>query len=113
MPSQIFQSAVPRNVLFDFLEEYADKRNNQYVFSKVSFKKAQLGNKILPFTENLKENYYPSKHFYLTRKMTYKNFITIVRQICKYHHLAFTSTIKYSKSKYEIIYSIFTPLCDQ
>ena len=41
--------------------------------------------------------------------MNYKNFVTIIRQICKYHHIPFTSNIKYSKSKYEIKYFIY---CD-
>ena len=41
--------------------------------------------------------------------MIYKNFVTLIRQICKYHHIAFTSVMKYNKSKYEIIYSIFIP----
>ena len=41
--------------------------------------------------------------------MVYKNLITIIRQLCKYHHIAFTSVMKYNKSKYEIVYSIFVP----
>ena len=44
---------------------------------------------------------------YITRKMNYKNFITIIRQICKYHHFAFASNIKYDKSSYEITYNIY------
>ena len=55
----------------------------------------------------IKNHYFPSKQNYVTRKMTYKNFITILRQICKYHHIPFTSTIKYDKSTYDISYSIF------
>ena len=39
--------------------------------------------------------------------MTYKNLITIIRQICKYNNIPFTSDIKYSKSKYEITYFIY------
>ena len=39
--------------------------------------------------------------------MNYKNFVTILRQICKFHHIPFTSTIKYDKSAYDISYSIF------
>ena len=39
--------------------------------------------------------------------MIYKNFVTIIRQICKYHHIPFTSSIKYNKSKYDIYYFIY------
>ena len=41
--------------------------------------------------------------------MSYKNIITIIRQICKYHHIPFTNRIKYEHSKYEIIYIIYLP----
>ena len=60
--------------------------------------------------DNLKKYYFKSKHHYLERDSTYKNFVTIVRQICKYHHIPFTSDIKYSKSKYEIKYFIYHDL---
>ena len=46
---------------------------------------------------------------YVEREMKYKNLITIIRQICRYHHIPFSSNIKYSKSKYEITYSIIIP----
>ena len=36
-----------------------------------------------------------SQKFYVERKMTYKNFVTILRQICKYHNIPFTTNIKY------------------
>ena len=110
MSSQIFQHPIPKSYLFNFLEKYSDRVNNKYIFSKVSFKRAKLANAIGPFCERLRDNYYPSKHFYLTRNMNYKSFVTVIRQICKYHHVAFTSNIKYCKSKYEIIYSIFIAL---
>ena len=54
-----------------------------------------------------KEYYFKSKHHYLEREKTYKNFVTIVRQICKYHAIPYTSKILYSKSTYEIKYFIY------
>ena len=109
MSSQIFKDAPPQKLLFNFLKAVCVETNNKYVFSKATFKKAQMEKKIEPFCETLQEYYYKSKLFYLTRHMIYKNFITIIRQLCKYHHIAFTSTMKYNKSKYEIVYSIFIP----
>ena len=38
--------------------------------------------------------------------MNYKNFVTIIRQICKFN-LLFSSNIKYDKSTYEINYNIY------
>tara|TARA_Y100001935_G_scaffold148419_1_gene122527 strand:- start:1538 stop:1885 length:348 start_codon:yes stop_codon:yes gene_type:complete len=109
MSSQIFKESPPIKILFDFLDGVCEKQKNKYVFSKANFKKAQMEEKIIPFCEKLKEYYYKSKLFYINRTMNYKNFITIIRQLCKYHHIAFTSVMKYNKSKYEIIYSIFIP----
>lgn len=109
MSSQIFKESPPIKILFDFLDGVCEKQNNKYVFSKANFKKAQMEEKLIPFCEKLKEYYYKSKLFYINRIMNYKNLITIIRQLCKYHHIAFTSVMKYNKSKYEIIYSIFIP----
>ena len=109
MPSQIFKEAPPQKILFDFLEAICEKTSNKYVFSKANFKKAQMEEKIIPFCNDLQQYYFKSKLFYITRNMNYKNFITIIRQLCKYHHIAFTSVMKYNKSKYEIIYTIFIP----
>ena len=108
--SQIFQNNYPKLDFFVFLDKYCEKKNKQYSFSKESFKRIKLEEQIKSFCENLKKYYFKSKYNYLEREQTYKNFVTIVRQICKYHHLPFTSNIKYSKSKYEIKYFIYHDL---
>ena len=108
--SQIFQTPFPKNLFFDFLNKYCDKNDKQYIFSKDAFKRVKLDEQIDSFCNSLKEYYFKSKHHYLEREKTYKNFVTIVRQICKYHHIPFTSDIKYSKSKYEIKYFIYRDL---
>ena len=108
--SQIFQTSYPKNSFFEFIDKFCDKNNNQYIFSKEAFKRVKLEEQAEPFCQNLKKYYFKSKHHYLEREKTYKNFVTIVRQICKYHHIPFTSDIKYSKSKYEIKYFIYCDL---
>ena len=59
------------------------------------------------FCTELKEYYYVGKLVYITRKMTYKSFINIVRQICKKNTILFTSQMKYNESKYNIDYLIY------
>ena len=108
--SQIFQNVVPKSDFFDFLKMYCDANSNQYIFSKEAFKRAKMNNSVEPFCENLKKYYFPSKYHYLEREKIFKHFVTIVRLICKYHHIQFTSKIKYSKSKYEITYFIYHDL---
>ena len=80
---------------------------NKIIFCKAALKRAKLNEKIQPFLNNLKNYYFPSKHFYLERVPLYKNVATVIRQLCKYLHIPYTSKILYSKSKYEIIYIIY------
>ena len=107
--SQIFQKPIPAELLFNFIEPYCDKTDNNYLlFSKVAFKKMKLKeNSIQDFYDSIKKYYYNSKQYYLERDKTYKNLITIIRQICKYLHVPYTSKILYFKSTYEIRYYIF------
>jgi hypothetical protein len=40
------------------------------------------------------------------RKLTYKSFNTIIRQICNFNKITYTTQIKYDKSVYDIVYDI-------
>ena len=105
--SQIFKKQLPNSILFDFLDKFCIKNKSYYILENISYKKAQYNEEIVAFLKNIDEYYYNSKKFYLTRKMNYKNFTTIIRQICKFNHIPFTSKIFYSKSKYEIKYYVY------
>ena len=106
--SQIFKTTFPKKIIYDFLKEFCEQTNRFYVFSKTTFKKIKLQspNKLNEFYEKTKPHYFKSKQFYLERDKTYKNFITILRQLTKYHHIPYTSKIIYLKSTYEIKYFI-------
>jgi|TARA_B110000967_G_scaffold60787_1_gene62440 hypothetical protein len=105
--SQLFQQKYTDVHFYEFLNKYCNMENNKFIFNKASLKRAKLDDAVDPFLIELKKFYFPSKQFYLERDPVYKNIATIIRQICKYLHIAYTSRIKYSKSKYEIIYIIF------
>ena len=107
MSSQIFKSQVPNELLFDFLNKTTSKTDKRYIFNKNSYKKALLDNFIIDFFNNCKEYYYDSKQKYLDKKLTYNVFTTVLRQICNYNKIIYTSQIKYSKSKYDIEYYIY------
>ena len=57
--------------------------------------------------DSCKPFYHISKQKYLERKLTYNNFTTILRQICNFNKINYTSQIKYDKSTYDIIYYIY------
>ena len=106
MTSQIFKLELPTEILFNLLEEICSKNDKCYIFNHDSYKKGMFFNIIVPFLDECREYYHMSKRAYLDRKLTYNSFTTIIRQICKFKQLKYTSQIKYDKSNYDIIYYI-------
>ena len=79
------------------------------VINNDSYKRSTLKDKLKEFLDKISEYYHVSKRHYLTRKMSYSRFTTIIRQICKQNQISYTSKIKYFRSTYEIIYYIVKP----
>ena len=107
--SQIFKKKIEdKKIVVDFLKTYCiNEKNNEYIFSPISYKKAEYNKNIDSFIDFLKKYYHKSKQFYLNRTTTYKNFLTILRQVCNHLCISYTSKILYNKSKYNIIYIIY------
>lgn len=106
MKNLIFQEDISNNILFEFLNIYCKIENDYYIFDKAIFKQYEFNNLVKNFYNTLKSYYKDSKTFYLNRDITYNNFLTIVRQICKNNNIPYYSKIKYDKNKYYIIYYI-------
>lgn len=104
---QIFKKDVPIIILFDLLDQICLKTNKYYVIDLNSYKKLLFYNLDERFSELMFDYYHTSKQFYVTRKMTYNSFINIVRHICKYDNIMYTSQLKYNESKYNIVYHIY------
>ena len=107
MTSQIFKIAVPKNILFDILDKICVKNDKYYILNKISYKKGEYLQILNSFTEILIPYYYKSKQKYLTRKMNFNTFITIIRQLCRINNINYTSKILYNKSTYDIVYYIY------
>lgn len=108
MSSQIFKNPVPNENFTELLDKICQKIDNYYLFNFIAFKKGMFTQDIPVFLEFCTPYYYLSKRKYLERKMTYSNFTTILRQICNFNKIAYTSNIKYDKSTYDIEYRIYT-----
>lgn len=104
--TQIFKNPIPHDILFTFLDETCTKINHFYVFDKNSYKKGIFIGLIDKFLETCRPYYYLSKQKYTDRKVTYNSFTTVIRQICNYNNITYTSEIKYDKSTYSIVYYI-------
>lgn len=105
--SPIFKRHIPNRVFIELLDNIAIKTEQCYVLNHGSYKKGMYSNFIIGYIENLKPYYQTSKQNYLERKLTYKSFMTIVRQICNFNKINYTSEIKHDKSDYDIVYYIY------
>jgi hypothetical protein len=110
--SQVFKNYFSKDILFEFLDTFCDKVEHKdlsgcYEFNNTSYKKAKYEETALNvFYKKLKPYYHNSKMFYVDREKTHKNVITVLRQICKFLKITYTSKIKYRNSGYSIIYFI-------
>lgn len=107
MSTQIFKKNVPNDLIFNLLDSICMKNEKHYTLNTESFKKGIFKESIQTFISNCNEYYHLSKKKYLERKLTYNSFTTILRQICNFNKITYTSQIKYDKSKYDIIYYIY------
>ena len=106
--SQIFKNHIPNHILFQLFEHNSLKTDKYYVIDSNSYKRGLFNETISTFLEECKPYYYISKRSkYLDREQTYNSFITIIRQICNFNKITYTSQIKYDKSKYDIVYHIY------
>ena len=104
---QNFKSSIPINILWDYLQNNFEDKDTHFIINKFLYKKAEYNNSINIFIESLKDYYYVSKRKYIDRQMTYKNFLTVIRQLCNANNINYTSRLVYDKSSYEIEYSIY------
>jgi len=109
MTSQIFKNNIPNYMLFDLLEKICMKNEKHYTFNMEAFKKGVYKEDIQKFLEDCKPYYFLSKRKYLEKKLTYTSFTTILRQICNFNKITYTSQIIYNKSIYNIVYYIYHP----
>lgn len=107
MSNQIFKKNVPNELFFNMLNSTCMKNEKHYTFNINAFKKGVFNETIAVFLKECIPYYHISKRKYLERKLTYNSFITILRQICNYNKITYTSKLKYDKSSYEIVYYIY------
>ena len=107
MSIQIFKKNIPIELLFNLLDDICIKNEKHYYLNINSFKKGVYNESIQNFFTSCKEYYHNSKKKYLERKLTYNSFTTVIRQICNFNKITYTSQIKYDKSTYDIVYYIY------
>lgn len=109
MLKQIFKRQVPLTCIYELFEKICNQKDAHYFLDINAYKKMIYYGLHTEFITSLLDCYHVSKRFYLTRKLTYQSFTTIIRQICKSNNIVFTSHIKYTDSKYNIEYHVLVP----
>lgn len=109
MSKQIFKYNIPNELMIELLDCICLKNAEHYTLDMNSFKKGMFNESIQQFLIKCLPYYHLSKRKYLERKLTYKSFITVLRQICNANKITYTSQIKYDKSIYNIVYYISIP----
>lgn len=107
MSTQIFKNQIPNEFLFELLSKICSKTDKYFIFNKNAFKKGIFDSLLSTFIELCVPCYQLSKRKYLERKLTYNSLTTILRQICNFNRIKYTSQIKYDKSVYDIVYYIY------
>jgi hypothetical protein len=108
MVNQIIKYDIDIDFFINFLETICSFKSDKYLLiNNASFKKANVLNIMESFLSIIKESYYESKKYYLERKNSYSNFITVLRQVCNKSEIKYVSSIKYLNSTYMIEYYIY------
>jgi len=107
MSNQIFKQSVPTEWLYELLDNVSIKTDKYYTFNNNSYKKGIFNNNIAEFLEKCSPFYHLSKRKYVESKLSYNGLTTVLRQICKFNNIKYTSQIKYDKSNYDIVYYIY------
>ncbi len=105
--NQLFSKDINNEVLIKLLDKICQKKNNFYHLDQNAFRKMLFHGYEKDFYNSIKEHYYSSKQFYVTRTITYKSFTNVVRQICKHNNILLNSSIRYNNSKYAIEFNIY------
>ena len=106
MSNQIFKEMPKKELLFNLLDNVCEKNDMHYIFDNNSYKLIHYHKLMDNFIKCLKYYYHDSKQFYLTRPMTFTNFNTILRHLCKCNNITFLNSLKYINGTYEIIYQV-------
>ena len=105
--SNMFYSTIPPQLLFDVLEQVCIIRDEYYIFNILAFRSLKYRNLYPAFANHILSYYRPHYQSFVTRPLTYKSFVTILRHICKMNNIRFDCKDNYSSPGYNIDYYVY------
>ena len=103
--SQIFNKKFDKDKIYTLFNKIGTKQLDKFLIFNEFIIKNKMDN-IQELYSYLSDYYFNSKKYYLDRAETFKDFCTILRQVCKFLNIPFTTKIIYNKSKYKIYYVV-------
>ena len=111
---KFFKTVIPIELIHGFIRKISYKIPNTHahLIDMNAYKKAvycsesQTASLLAQFCSELLPFYCKEKQVFLTRKMSYNNMNTILRQVCRHCAIECKSERKYDKSKTQIVYRI-------
>jgi hypothetical protein len=103
----LFQYHIPIHVLFELLQQICVKKDKYYLYDFNAFRLLQFHKLYEEFSGKILLCYKPSKRSYVTRKLTYNSFATIIRHICRINTIKYKTQFNYQHSLYNIDYYIY------
>ena len=118
---KFFKSAIPIELIHGFIRRISYKIPNTHthLIDLNAYKKAvycadaQTVSLLAQFCNELLPHYCKEKQVFLTRKMSYNNMNTILRQVCRHCAIVCKSERKYDKSKTQIVYHVLLDEADE
>jgi len=105
--SNIFKTIPDKNKILNYIKKNSYNINNKNIIDLNTYKESLHNGKIDKFIKYIKPFYLKNKYIYLERKINYKNYLTIIRQLLNIFNIKYIKNIKYIHSSYEIIYIIY------
>ena len=114
MPTDILKRPMDHNILMTFLNQVSSLDKNEFLINYDTLKRAKYNdNELLDsFLSEIRPYYYISKRTYVDEPVTYRRFLTIIRQICNYNNIPYRSGLKYEHSKQKVQYYVTNTLIE-
>lgn len=106
MKHRLFKSEVPKDIIINYIKNNFVLENGSYMIDNMLFRKLHFEQKLGPVVSYLKEFYHLSKQKYINNISTYKQFVTVLRQVLSFHEIPYSKKIKYANNTYNIFYFI-------
>ncbi len=109
MTNQVFKkNGPPLSIFLKFIDVITLHRTDAFfLITNDSYKKACYEKCLHNFVDELKPYYKSNKLLYIDRQMNYKRLLTVIRQLCNFHNIVYSSEIRYDKSTYQIRYKLY------